>query len=99
MSNSFASVALPSDLAATIARAGVDVTLPERELEEAIRVAITDRRGYLDSWHCDHAGWCVTLLHPIREEYRGVTLAAALGWCVIYLMGEAGEIGIGGFAG
>jgi len=36
---------LPTDLATTIARAGVDPTLVDRGLEDAIRVAITDRRG------------------------------------------------------
>jgi hypothetical protein len=75
----------------------VDVTLPERQLEDAIRDAITDRRGYLDGWHYDIRGWCVTLLHPDHELFRGQTLAAALGWCLVWLMTRRGEIGIEGF--
>jgi hypothetical protein len=47
---------LHHDLAAAIAQTGVDATLPERELEDAIRDAITDRRGHLGGWHDDHAG-------------------------------------------
>jgi hypothetical protein len=40
---------LPNDLATAAARAGADVTLPERELEDAIRDAFTHRRGYVES--------------------------------------------------
>ena len=45
---------LPHDLAVAVALAGVDVTLPERDQEYPRR--LTDRRGYLDGWHYDHAG-------------------------------------------
>jgi hypothetical protein len=88
---------LLTGLAATIARAGVDPSLPERQLEDAIRDAITERRGYLGGWHYNHAGWFVRQLHPDDEEFRGVTLATALGWCLVYLMDEVGEIGLQGY--
>jgi hypothetical protein len=89
---------LPADLACTIAKAGVNISLPERQLEDAIRSAIAYRRGYIDGWHYDIAGWCVTLLHPDHELFRGTTLATALGWCLVWLMTREGEIGIEGFA-
>jgi hypothetical protein len=88
---------LPTDLAATVARAGVDVSLPERQLEDAVRDAITDRHGHLDGWHYDRAGWCVRLLFPDDEQFRGVNLATALGWCLVWLMTRDGEIGMAGF--
>ena len=37
---------LAADLASTTARTGVDPTLEGRELQDAIRNAIADRRGY-----------------------------------------------------
>ncbi len=40
------------DLAAAIARAGVDTSLEERDLQDAIR----ERRGYIDEWWVDHDG-------------------------------------------
>lgn len=85
---------LPIDLAGAIARAGVDVTLPERQLEDAIGHAIGQRRGYIDG--CDYSikGWCVTLLYPDHEEFYGAHLAIALGWCLVWMMGRTGEIGI-----
>ena len=58
---------LPADLAAAIARAGVDPT-PEpdgpsgsRALQDALRRAITGRGGY-GAWDIDHVGWVVGLL-------------------------------------
>lgn len=86
---------LPSDLAATIARTGVDISLPERKLEDAIRGTITDRRRYLDGWHYDDKGWCVRMHRPDEEEFRGTVLATALGLCLLYLIGDTREIGIG----
>jgi hypothetical protein len=68
--------------------------LPERQLEDAIRDAIAERGGYLDIWHFNQAGLCVLLLVPEREEFRGLTLATALAWCLIWLMTSHGEIGI-----
>lgn len=90
---------LPRDLAAAVVLAGVDAVQTQRQLEDAIRNAITDRRGYLDRWRFDHAGWHVTQLYPVREEFRGLTLATALGWCLVLLMSESGDIGVQGFAG
>jgi hypothetical protein len=43
--------------------------------------------------------WHVELLLPFRDEFGGTTLAHALGWCLVGLMGWAGEIGVGAFAG
>jgi hypothetical protein len=43
----------------------------------------------------DHAGWCVQLLSPAREEFRGLTLKIALAWCLVYLM-MTDELGFGG---
>ena len=57
---------LPTDLAGAIARAGVDVTLPERQLEDAIRDAIGERRGYA-SWVISAA---TTRCVPYRYESR-----------------------------
>ena len=82
-----------------MARAGMDVTFPERQLEDAIRVAIGERRGYIDGWDYSIKGWCVTLLFPDREEFYGTHLAIALGWCLVWMMGSTGEMGVEGFAG
>ena len=89
---------LPVDLAGAIAKASVDVTLPERQLEDAIRDAIAERRGYIDGWDYSIKGWCVTLLHPERLEFYGTHLAIALGWCLVWMLGITGEIGIEGYA-
>ncbi|MCB0067617.1 MAG: hypothetical protein KDD77_10720 [Caldilineaceae bacterium] len=85
---------LAPDLAGAIAQAGVDVTLDGRALQDAIRAAIADRRGYL-SWDVDHAGWVVTLHHPEEQIFYGRTLEEALAWCLVWLM--APEIGVGPF--
>jgi hypothetical protein len=87
-------VSLPADLAAAVARAGVDPTLPERPLEDALRSAIADRGGYLDGWFvCDQSLWVVDLLVPDSETFRARTLAEALGWCLVWVMGSTGELG------
>jgi hypothetical protein len=89
----------PADLAAAVARVGVDPTLPERQLEDALRSAIADRRGYLDCWYVDDTSlWKVELLSPVRETFGGRTLAQALGQCLVAAMGWPGEIGVGAFA-
>jgi hypothetical protein len=31
---------------------------------------------------------------PDREEFRSPTVATALGWCLVWLMGRTGELGI-----
>ena len=49
-------MSLPPDLAAAVARAGVDPTLPERLLEDALCAAIADRRGYRGDWWVGDAG-------------------------------------------
>jgi hypothetical protein len=86
---------LPNDLRVVIAGAGIDPTLPERELEDALRRAIAERRGYLDCWYVDDKSlWRVELLYPDRETFGGRTLAQALAWCLVWLMGSTGEIGV-----
>jgi len=78
---------IPADLAATIARAGVDPTAEPRPLQDALKSAIADRRGYA-AWDVDHAGWVVELLAPERERFHGRTLEEALAWCLVWLMAE-----------
>jgi hypothetical protein len=79
---------LPTDLAATVARAGVDATLSDRSLVDALRSAIADRRGYV-AWDVDEVGWRVELLHPERETFGGQTVAAAPAWYLVWLMRDA----------
>jgi hypothetical protein len=81
-------------LSDAIAQAGVDPSLEDRELQDAILAAIADRRGYC-SWDVDHAGWVVTLYHPEDQVFYGATLEEALAWCLVWLMFP--EIGIGQF--
>jgi hypothetical protein len=85
---------LAADLAATMAQAGIDPTLEGRTLQDAIRSAIADRRGYC-SWDVDHAGWVVFLHHPEEQTFHGSTLEEALAWSLVWRM--APEIGIGQF--
>ena len=68
--------------------------MPERQLEDAIRDAIGERRGYIDGWGYSIKGWCVTLLFPEREQFFGTHLSIALGWCLVWMMGTTGELGI-----
>ena len=83
---------LPPDLAAAVARAGVDPTAAPRPLQDALLAAIADRRGYV-AWDVNHAGWRVDLLSPEREAFFGRTLEEALAWCLVWLMVE--ELGVG----
>ena len=87
--------ALPPDLAAAVARAGVDPTAEPRPLQDALKRAIADRRGYVD-WDVDHAGWVVELLRPERETFHGRTLEEALAWCLVWFL--AAEWGVEAFA-
>ena len=89
---------LAADLAAAVARAGVDPT-PEadgpsgsRALQDALRRAIAERRGYV-AWDVDRAGWGVDLLSPDRQRFHGRMLDEALAWCLVWLMADA--LGIG----
>jgi len=75
----------PVDLAGTVGPAGVDATLSDRALADALGGAIADRRGYI-AWDVDQVGWRVELLHPERESFGAQTLAAALAWCLVWLM-------------
>lgn len=85
-------MAFPADLAAAVARAGVDPTAAQRARQDALKAAIADRGGYV-AWDVDAAGWRVDLLSPDREVFRGGTLDEALAWCRVWLMVE--ELGIG----
>jgi hypothetical protein len=85
---------LATDLADAVAQAGVDPTLDGRALQDALRSAITTRRGYC-SWTVDHASWVVTLHSPEEQEFYGRTLEEALAWCLVWLMFP--ELGIGPF--
>ena len=86
---------MPADLAAAIARAGVDPTAEPRPLQDALKRAIADRRGYV-AWDVDHAGWVVELLRPERERFHGWTLEEALALCLVWL--PADEWGVRTFA-
>ena len=59
---------LPPDLAAAVARAGADPTAALRPLQDALKRAITARRGNV-AWDVDHAGWPVDLLASEREAF------------------------------
>ena len=67
---------LPADLAAAIARAGVDPTAAPRALQDALKAAIADRRGEV-AWDVQHVGRRVDLLRPDRESFRGGTRVPA----------------------
>lgn len=86
---------LPPDLAAVLARAGVDLTAEPRALRDALKGAIADRRGHV-SWDVDQIGWRVDLLAPEQESFHGGTLEEALAWCLVWLMAD--EIGVGPFS-
>ncbi len=85
-------MSLPADLAAAVARAGVDPTADAKALTSALRGAIADRGGYL-RFDVDAIGWRVDLLSPEHETFRGRTLAEALALALIWLMAE--ELGAG----
>src|SRR5687768_16663071 len=85
---------LTPDLAGAVARAGVDPTLEDRALQDALRRAIATRRGSC-SWGVDHASWIVTLHSPDEHDFYGKTLEEALAWCLVWLM--APELGVGPF--
>jgi hypothetical protein len=80
------------DFAGAIDQAGVDPTLEGRALQDALRRAITTRRGSC-SWTVDHASWVVTLRSPEEHDFYGRTLEEAPAWCLVWLM--APEIGVG----
>lgn len=61
---------LPADLAAAVARAGVDPTAAPRARQDALKAAIADRGGYV-AWDVDAIGWRVDLLRPDREAFHG----------------------------
>lgn len=84
---------LLADLAAAVARTGVDPTAEPKPLIAALRSAIADRRGYV-CFDVDALGWRVDLLSPHAEAFRGRTLAEALAWCLVWLMTEELSIGM-----
>jgi hypothetical protein len=76
------------------AQAGVDPTLVQRDLQDALHRAIAARCGPR-SWGVDHARWLVTLHSPEEEDFDGRTLEEGLAWCLVWLM--APELGIRSF--
>lgn len=88
-------MSLPTDLRITLASAGISIAEPD--LAGAITRAIGERRGYFAGPDVGEAGFVVELLSPERVTFEGRTETLALAWCLIYLMGETGEIGIGAF--
>jgi hypothetical protein len=70
---------LTADLAAAIAPAGVDPALEGQDLQVALILAITDRRGSVD-WTVDHAGWVVMPLYPKAPTSYGHTVSEGLAW-------------------
>src|SRR4051794_1691446 len=85
------------DVALAVAAAGVDPTLPGDCLIDALRRAIADSRGYFAGPLVGDIGFTVELLHPERMTFEGRTEELAPAWCLLYLMGERGEIGACGF--
>ena len=83
--------ALPADLAAAVARAGVDPTAAPRVPQDALRAAVADWRGYV-AWDVDHPGWVVDLLRPERERFFGRAPEEALAWCLVRLLAD--ELGV-----
>jgi hypothetical protein len=90
--------ALPTDVALAVARAGIDFELDEESLSEALRRAIADRGGYFDGPELFDSGWRVEWLAPVRTVFNGRTRELALARCLIFPMGESGEIGVGGMS-
>ena len=72
----------------------VDPPLEGHALQDALRRAITTRRGYC-SWDVDHASWVVTLHSPEEVIFYGRTLDDALAGCLVWLMTP--RLGIGPF--
>jgi hypothetical protein len=84
-------------LALALAAAGVPIHAPDDERTAVIRGAIAVRHGYVGPVELTDLGLRVELLFPIRQAFAGRTEATALAWCLVYLMGETGELGMGGF--
>jgi hypothetical protein len=60
---------------------------------------IAERRGYIGGWWIgEDSLWHVELLTPVRERFGGKTLAEAIGWCPVAVMGWTGEIGVAALA-
>lgn len=91
-------MSLPTDVALALSSAGISTTLPDDELAAAIRSAIADRGGYLDTISVTDIGFQVELLAPEGMTFEGRSPELALAWCLIYLLGERGEIGVSSFA-
>lgn len=90
-------MAIPTDLALTLAGIGIPINAGDEQLESAIRQAIAERRGYFDGPEITDSGYRVELLFPERQTFEGRTPALALAWCLVYLLGSTGEVGAAGF--
>ena len=86
------------EVALAVAAAGVDPSLPGDCLVDALRRAIGERRGYVGGLVVGDAGFIVELVYPERMTFAGRTEELALAWCLVYLMGERGELGARAFA-
>ena len=69
-----------AELAGTIAKVGIDPTLKERALQDALISAIADRRGDVD-WTVDDAGWIVRPIFQEERTFCGRILSEGLACC------------------
>jgi len=88
---------LPNDLALTLASVGIDINLDEDDLIVAIKDAIAQRRGYCTEPELGEIRYSLELLYPERQVFQGRTPVIAWAWCLVYLMGAAGQIGVGAY--
>ncbi len=77
-------------LAEELAGVGIAPVLAPGALREAILAAIAAQGGEV-AWEQDGGVWSAYLRSPVRATFRGRTLEAALGWCLLFLRApEAG---------
>jgi len=72
--------------------AGIDANLPGDCLIDSLRSALADRSGSITGPVVGDDGSTVELLSPERVTFAGRTEELALAWCLVFLMGERGEI-------
>lgn len=92
-------LSLPVDVVLAVAAAGIDLALDEDARTVALPSGIANRGAYFDGPALAEIGWRVELLVPVRMTFEGRTRELALAWCLIFLMGEGGELGARGFVG
>jgi hypothetical protein len=60
---------------------------------------IANRGGYV-TWDVDRAGWRVDLHRPEPQDFQGLRLEIAFGWCLVWLLYDElwlGAFGAGGY--